>query len=71
MTVLIFIFIWIIISNFIANKIFKIISNYHQREPYEKHILDNAIGYKIDRFILTLLIFISPICIEVIIKKLG
>jgi hypothetical protein len=64
MTVLIGIF--FIISNIIANKIFKILSNYHQREPHEQYILDTAIGYKIDRFCLTLLILFIPIYIKAV-----
>lgn len=68
MTVLIGIFIWIIISNIMANKIFKILSSYNQREPYEQHILDTAIGYKIDRFVLTLFIIFIPICIKAILS---
>jgi hypothetical protein len=68
MTVLIFIFIWIIISNIIANKIFKFIFNYHQREPYEQYLLDTALGHKIDRYILTLIIIFSPLYIKAILS---
>jgi len=69
MSVFIVIFAWFILSNLAANKLFKLIFNYDRREPHEQHILDTAIGYKIDRAALTLLIFLSTIIIYETIKN--
>ena len=57
---MVYFLIGILISNLISNKIFKLIFNYNQREPHEQRNLDTAIGYKIDRFVLTMIVFLIP-----------
>lgn len=59
---------WFVLSKIVANKAFKVISQYDKRSEYVRHIMDTTIGYKLDRSILTVLVFSSPFMLKFVLN---
>lgn len=59
---------WFVLSKIVANKAFKVIAQYDKRNEYVRHIMDTTIGYKLDRSILTVLVFSSPFILKFVLN---